>query len=107
MLRPGSAAFTYFSVAIVCLLMSVFFGMRMPLVGTIFALGTLYFAGRGVWAMKEDPYDLRALRKLEETKEFSPIEESEFQSKYCPHCDIAYPANSPICPECGRLGAEN
>lgn len=81
----------------------------MPLIGSIFALGTLYFAGRGVWAMREDPYDLKALRAIEESPPIVEPEETNrhTDSKYCPNCDLSYPSDIPVCPECGRLGAGN
>ena len=109
MLRPGRYCFTFFAVAALCLLVSITIGVRMPLIAGIFALGALYFAGKGIWAMREDPYDLRTLKAIDENPSILEPEETNrnVESKYCPVCDIAYPAISPVCPECGRLGAEN
>lgn len=64
--RSGSLA--YFAGALVCLLLTALFA-RVPLIGVVFAIGTLYLIISGFSALKRDPYDLSELREIEEREE--------------------------------------
>ncbi|MEW5883485.1 MAG: hypothetical protein AB1725_04575 [Armatimonadota bacterium] len=63
-----SGAYLYFAGAAVCLLLTAIF-TRMPLIGVVFAIGTLYLIISGFSALKSDPYDLNELREIEEREE--------------------------------------
>lgn len=63
-----SGALLYFAGAAVCLLLTAVF-TRIPLIGVVFAIGTLYLIITGFSALKTDPYDLNELRELDEREE--------------------------------------
>ncbi|MER3413864.1 MAG: hypothetical protein C4340_00190 [Armatimonadota bacterium] len=74
-----SGAHLYFAGAVVCLLLTALFA-RIPLIGVVFAIGTLYLIISGFSALKSDPYDLNELREIEEREEvlrFLDDEENE------------------------------
>lgn len=63
-----SGAYLYFAGAAVCLLLTALFA-RVPLIGVVFAVGTLYLIITGFSALRTDPYDLNELREIEEREE--------------------------------------
>lgn len=63
-----SGAYLYFAGAAVCLLLTAMFA-RAPLIGVVFAVGTLYLIITGFGALRTDPYDLKELREIEEREE--------------------------------------
>lgn len=91
-----------FSLSAVCLLLTALFA-RALFLGVVFAVGAVYFAAVGIKALREDPYDLRLLREIEERKEkMKKTEGNEGQSVFCPFCAEVYDSRLKVCPNCGR-----
>lgn len=91
-----------FALSVVCLLLTALFSRSLVL-GVVFAIGTIYFAAAGIKALREDPYDLRLLREMEERKRKTEQTQSdELKSVFCPFCAEMYDSRLKVCPNCGR-----
>jgi len=102
MTRWTASVWLAFGLSAVCLLLTALFARSLVL-GVVFAFGTVYFAAVGIKAMREDPYDLRLLREMEENKAKSKKTESDTEkSVFCPFCAEVYDSRLKVCPNCGR-----
>ena len=85
-----------------------------PIVPLFLALSSLFLVAlaglaRAVYRHHRagDPYDLRALRELEDREEIRVLNEVEPEADadqaLCIHCGEAYDSRLPFCPNCKRL----
>lgn len=88
--------YLYIGLALFSLLAAAVTARVNPVISLLFVGSFIYFVVNAVRAFREDPYDLRRLRGLEEQKSVPPVE------VLCPFCGEIYQGPSPICPHCGR-----
>lgn len=71
----------------------------------ITGMGCVVAAALGLKALRRDPYDLRALRDLDENERDGDPSEPELHKVdriLCVHCGDEYNIRLPACPRCGR-----
>ncbi len=90
------SVYLYVGLAIFSLLVSAATARANPFMSLLFAGSFIYFVANAIRASREDPYDLKRLKRLEEERR-RPLSEV-----VCPHCGEVYREPLEVCPHCGR-----
>jgi hypothetical protein len=87
--------YLYVGLALFSLLVSAVTVRVNPFVSLLFAGSFVYFVANAIRVYREEPYDLKRLKKMEEG-------EASLAEVVCPYCGEIYREPLGVCPHCGR-----